>query len=606
MTQARWLLACMCLVSACSLEPKPATQVMVVVNSDLSVGDELKRVRVEVLDPEGSAVPVAAREFALRADMAKEGTHTLPLSFSVVPGSAQNRFLLAVFGYASHARDAAPIVEQKVVAAFQKERTLLLEVFLGRVCVGQLCGEQATCYVTPEGEIAAGECGQIPERELRPVAPEDAFDAAMWPASAERDAGGPESDGSVDAEPPEMKTDADVPEANEDGGAPQANPPQQCEAITVPSEDLCAMADTFEPNDDTANAHEIVLSDGCTVLESTLRGAERDVFTLVPPRNDPMLVRLGYTAVGQADLALARRREGGTTWSDTTRSGPSEVEQIVHLARRDGLNEFRVHGSNVTSCQPYALSIDMDFCTDVFEDNDTMAEAKALSLDKNEKVTLRATSHRDDEDYYQFVTLRADPVRISGSYEVEPIQQADLDLLVYSATGSVAGHNLQDRAGTRENWSLWLYPKAPNTLYRINVRSSAQPLECVSYTLNVDGRACTDEREDDDSKAAAKPIAARQTYAGTVIQGDDDFFDLSGFPLGTTCVVRYSVPTPAARGLSAWGYSQTGDGTGDDRTEVLANGERVLTYSFSSKAPGGLRLDAAGEHLCYAYTIRCE
>ncbi len=165
------------LAAACRGEDVPATQVIVSVNSDLDVGTELTSVAIFVLDGDGDEV-VAMHPFELTDARREEGKVRLPFSIGIEKRQA-TRFRLDVIGYGPSGTDgeSMAVVEQKVSASFRDRETLLVKVFLGAPCLGNVCPDETTCYVRAERDVAAGECGDIMEPELQPVRPGTEGDA---------------------------------------------------------------------------------------------------------------------------------------------------------------------------------------------------------------------------------------------------------------------------------------------------------------------------------------------------------------------------------------------------------------------------------------------
>jgi len=135
------LLACLGM-AACGSETNPATQIVVSIDSDLTVGTELGRIEAEVAKEDGTKTG-AKHTFKL------SGTSALPVSFGVQKQTA-NRFLLIVKGFSP---TGGQVIEQRVIAEFAAGKSVLLQVFLGRGCFNKGCPGEQTC--TGEGQCAA-------------------------------------------------------------------------------------------------------------------------------------------------------------------------------------------------------------------------------------------------------------------------------------------------------------------------------------------------------------------------------------------------------------------------------------------------------------------
>lgn len=143
------------LLSGCSkIEVTDATDVVVIVDSDLALKQQLASLHVEVLD-EGGKSRASEHDFELSPD------DTLPISFGVYqrPDGA-SWFMLLLRG-----RDDAgdSIVEYRVISHFEKGKTSHLQVVLSSACAGKFCRDQPelTC------ESKSGECEEV--RRVDPV-----------------------------------------------------------------------------------------------------------------------------------------------------------------------------------------------------------------------------------------------------------------------------------------------------------------------------------------------------------------------------------------------------------------------------------------------------
>ena len=165
-SRSAWLalLASLAALTACTgTEQTPATQVIVAITSDLPAEETLSRVEVTLSRRDGSDV-TRMQDFAIVAGEAQDGEYVLPLSFSVVPGE-ESSFLIAVTGYGPLGAGGAEekLVEQRAIATFEPETTLLLRIFLGRICLRNFCDGDATqvCYAADKLDVQAGQCGEL-------------------------------------------------------------------------------------------------------------------------------------------------------------------------------------------------------------------------------------------------------------------------------------------------------------------------------------------------------------------------------------------------------------------------------------------------------------
>jgi ribosomal protein S27E len=176
-------LAGLLLLAACEKDPIPATQLLVTVDSDLEVGRQITAVRIEIRNSQGERT-TSPHTFALATGRPTGQQVELPFSFGIEKKNDE-RFQLITSGM----NDEDEVVEYRVNARFQEEKTLGLSVFLATVCIDKDCGSEQTCYGRPRSGTAAGECGEIRGDTLDPVDPDDLPDAGSRDAGGEPEAG---------------------------------------------------------------------------------------------------------------------------------------------------------------------------------------------------------------------------------------------------------------------------------------------------------------------------------------------------------------------------------------------------------------------------------
>jgi hypothetical protein len=118
------------------------TELVVVVDSDLSVPDELGAVRALVGDTAGS--PASLNDFVF-----SDQDRVLPFSFVVVPaGEDLDKVIVIELVAFSAARDV--LFERRAETQFQSERRLKLPMFLSEECVNvaPTCEASMTCTET--------------------------------------------------------------------------------------------------------------------------------------------------------------------------------------------------------------------------------------------------------------------------------------------------------------------------------------------------------------------------------------------------------------------------------------------------------------------------
>lgn len=155
-----------CLVG-CAPAEVAATQLVVTIEGEPSVLERLRRVRatLHTTDASGRAEATATHDFALTG-------MEPPLSFAVLAGLAPS-VKLVVEGYDSLAPGAAPVVEQKRVAAFERDTALQLRVRLTSSCyalpnpcnvLDRTCWSDArACGPVPDAEVTREPTAAVPE-----------------------------------------------------------------------------------------------------------------------------------------------------------------------------------------------------------------------------------------------------------------------------------------------------------------------------------------------------------------------------------------------------------------------------------------------------------
>jgi hypothetical protein len=165
-------LLCVIALGACKPDDEPATQIIVSVNSNLEIGDEIARVRIELKEVGGNGNG-STRSFNLSNG---SGGTRFPFSFGIQKGSANRVTVIATgFGPIDGGEDGA-VIERKENVRFKDGETQLLKLFLNDVCLGNLCeGNSETCQ-------SNAQCGAVRDANLEPIAPGDEDDA--WDESA--------------------------------------------------------------------------------------------------------------------------------------------------------------------------------------------------------------------------------------------------------------------------------------------------------------------------------------------------------------------------------------------------------------------------------------
>lgn len=217
-------------------DPRPATQLLVVADTDYRVPDEAARLRAEVRSTEGELR--SAHDFALLGDGApdREGGVHMPTSFGVAPGEQSSSDPIAIeLSLLDGAGEA--LVTRRAVTSFVEGETRRLPMFLARSCEGVACEEGLTC--------ARGECvdESVDPEDLERTCPGCELDGgpagdADRPDDAGADGAGPQDGGGEDAGGDAGSLDAGPTDAGHDAGPTDAGPDAGDGGPLVPGENV--------------------------------------------------------------------------------------------------------------------------------------------------------------------------------------------------------------------------------------------------------------------------------------------------------------------------------------------------------------------------------
>jgi len=171
--------AALALSSGCE-SPRSATSVWVEVTSDLSVGTELRELRIQVLDRAGTQ-QLGERIIALTTQANQPAQYPLPASFALSPtdGSVHDCRLVVTGRGTLDSGSVVDLVESQAIAVFVQNEQARLRIRLSRSCVGQLCRDPMdsrnalTCL--------DGACASLAESALEDVEIEDAQKSELAP-----------------------------------------------------------------------------------------------------------------------------------------------------------------------------------------------------------------------------------------------------------------------------------------------------------------------------------------------------------------------------------------------------------------------------------------
>jgi hypothetical protein len=149
-----------------------ATQLIVAVNSDLRAGDELREIRVFLLD-----APLALPPSAYDEKIFPVLPGGLPFSFGVVPREDDNEQIVLRFDAINEPMDG-PLFVHRAVTEFRAEKSLRLPIFLTRACIANFpCPQES---LTCRGDGTCGSDRYDPET-LKEVQPQRELEDLVWP-----------------------------------------------------------------------------------------------------------------------------------------------------------------------------------------------------------------------------------------------------------------------------------------------------------------------------------------------------------------------------------------------------------------------------------------
>jgi hypothetical protein len=275
------------LVTGCS--ETALTEIVVVVDSDVTVPDELDAIRIDVEGLEGGP------ESATRT---VDGASDLPGVLSLVHrGGALGPITITATG----ALDGVDRIERRAETSFVEGKSIVLRLDLLASCVEMACGADETCTSAGCGGIEV-DPSTLSEWTGRPprldAGPPDEVDAGGNDAGRV-DAGGTDA-GDVDA----GDVDAgDVDSGPRDAGPPDSGPPDSGppDAGPPPCDDTYGMAPSYELC--------MELSDRCEFATATAGGTCNDICT-----------RFGGTCLGALDNLSVPCMPTGTDDCSTPRN----------------------------------------------------------------------------------------------------------------------------------------------------------------------------------------------------------------------------------------------------------------------------------------------
>lgn len=160
---------------------KPATQIVVLVESDLAVPLPLRSARAIVSTDTGERIGEHTFQLVGANEARAVGTFRLPVSFGVAPVAGDTEATIVVEVEARS--ESGRLFSRRAVTRFRKGKTLMLPILLASRCTTEPCATGKTCTENGcESEL-------IDETTLREIEPGDETALATNPTPAPFDAG---------------------------------------------------------------------------------------------------------------------------------------------------------------------------------------------------------------------------------------------------------------------------------------------------------------------------------------------------------------------------------------------------------------------------------
>jgi hypothetical protein len=243
---------------------------------------------------------------------------------------------------------------------------------------------------------------------------------------------------------------------------------------------------------------------------------------------------------------------------------------------------------------------------DVLEPNNTKEAATAIEPGTGCSLVPGKLSSHDDDDWYQFITTRSDPVRVEVAYETMPTNGVDLGFRVYAP---IDGTVVADDDGRRADvtWTIAdTFQSKKNFAYQVELVDFGSLTGCQGYNLRVDPQFCTDAYEDNDSQSAlAKGLGYGTPLSATVFFYDEDWYDTSALATnGASCVITTDLKVGSISRLTVETYG-TGSASTQSSRDANGNTPSVTIVIDPAKGTSALRVFTS-EFECTQYTVTCS
>ncbi|MET0285234.1 MAG: hypothetical protein ABW352_12220 [Polyangiales bacterium] len=244
--------------------------------------------------------------------------------------------------------------------------------------------------------------------------------------------------------------------------------------------------------------------------------------------------------------------------------------------------------------------------TDVLEPNNIRSASLLLEPRDGCAVVSSKLSTGKDEDHFQFVPERTEPVRIALAYDAPPASPAAPKFQLHDAMNTLVTYAEGTPADNVWKWTYNIVVKK-GIAYYVRVYDGNGSNACTGYTLRVEPNFCTDTFEDNDTAAAATPgLAYGNTLEGTVFYQDEDFFDLSAIQAaGARCTVTLpEITLSSTETINIHFRKGNGDLVKSDKLSGASTSNALVFTLPAASGAATLRL-FSDKYRCTKYSVSC-
>jgi len=370
---------------------------------------------------------------------------------------------------------------------------------------------------------------------------------------------------------------------------------------------VCPGPDAYDPNNAFAAAHPLTLDGlGRARVGGGVTMSLADFYSFTAPKHDPVQVITNYSVgagnVSSLSLDIYDALQNDFANDHHPRSTPSDTLRATFESAAGAVYTARV-SSSTDVCTAYDLVVDALYCTDAWEDNDSLAAPAPLALDATSQASILPTIDGLDDDYFGFAAPKHDPVSAGVTYTRPAGDTVRLQLEIFDSTGSDIAADRSTRTMPSQTLSSVWESASAGAVYTVHVQSDTGGV-CAPYQLQLNGLWCTDSFEDNDSFATAVALPGNTQSSATVSSLDgDDYLVHTAAPTGS-CTVSYTVPQGSTQQLQLDLYDATGSDFSSDHTARTSTSQTLTVSWGASSAPAVLGVTASIQD-CTPYTVSC-